>query len=122
MALTECRFIENHCCYEDEKHCPHVIWSSLEGRLKDALEVAKTEETLWFFGFSPQVNIDITLTLEPGIAGMRSRTSGLFQKNCDVGHVDDIQDEDGAEYSVVSDHPARKITVLNLHVEFTPHV
>ena len=107
MALTECRLIENHCCYEDEQHCPHVIWSSLEGRLKYALEVAKTEKILWFFSFSSQVNIDITLTLEPYIAGMRSRTSGLFQKHCDICHVDDVQDEDRAKYSVVPDQPAK---------------
>ena len=107
MALTVYRFIENHCSYEDEKHCPHVIWSSLEGRLKDALEVAKTEKILWFFGFSSQVNIDITLTLEPYIAGMRPWTSGLFQKHCDICHVDDVQDEDGAKYSVVADQPGR---------------
>ena len=88
MTLTVYRFIENHRCYEDEKHCPHVIWSALERRLKDALEVTQAEEILWFFIFTTEVCINITITLEPGIAGMRPWTSGLLQKHSYIGHVD----------------------------------
>ena len=90
MTLTVYRFIENHCCYEDEKHCPHVVWSALEGRIQNALYVIETKEILWLFSLAAEVGINIAFTLAPGIAGMRPRTLGLFQKHRHVGEVDGV--------------------------------
>ena len=90
MVLTKHGFIEDHGSNEDEEHCPHVIWSVLEGRLKDALEVIQTEEIFWLFTFSTEISTNITVKLESCISWMHPWSSGLLQKHHNIGHVDYI--------------------------------
>ena len=118
MVLTKHGFIEDHGSNEDEEHCPHVIWSALEGCLKDALEVVQTEEILRPFSFTTEISPDITVTLKPGISWMYPWSSGLLQKHHHVGHVNYIKDKAGAKNPIVADQPTRRKNFLDKLCDF----